>query len=1135
MRIEHALLKLSATDLSKHLGCRHLTELDRAVAEGRLTPPSWRDPGTALLQQRGLAHEQSYVKHLETQGKSVVSLRAFEGSNPAERTLEAMSDGSDVIVQAELQNGRWSGRADVLLKVEGRSDFGEWSYEVVDTKLAQDTKGGTILQLCLYSALLGEVQGKMPERMHVVKPEAEFEPETFRFADFQAYFRLIKQRLEKVIDADPTDSTYPMPVAQCDWCDWWKECNKKRHDDDHLCLIAGMQSAHVTELQRQGVATLESFAGQNAALAEKPKRGSPQTFTKLHGQARVQLRGRLENAPRYELLPIEEERGFLRLPEPSPGDVFFDIEGDPFVDGGGLEYLLGYSFGDGGQRLDYRGIWAFDRREEKRAFEEFIDFVMDRWERHSEMHIYHYAPYEPSAVKRLMGRHGTRETEVDWLLRGGRFVDLFAVTRQGLRASVERYSLKDLEQFFGFIRKEELQAASAARRRVECALELNSASEISDDDRESVKLYNRDDCLATEALREWLEERRQELEERGQSVPRPESGTGEASEAIDERETHVQKVFDRLVQGLSEDREEWDEEDKARWLLANQLNYFRREDKCVWWEVFRIRGLEHEELLGERNVISGLTFVKEVPDTKGNPVHRYRFPVQEESLDVGDQVEDTTGVSIGRVASIDHLAGHVDIKKAGKAIGVHPNALVVDDRIGTKALASSLLAFGESVAENGLNSPGPYRAARDLLLRRAPRIESAHGGPLRRSGETAVEAARRLIGELDASILPIQGPPGSGKTFTGARLILTLAVLGKRVGVTAVSHKVIRNLLEKALEAARDEGVPLNAVHKVTTLGVARLSGLTETKNNHDALDAMVPGNVVGGTAWLWARDDAVEKVDYLIVDEAGQMSLAHVFAAGRSAHNIVLLGDPQQLEQPQKGAHPEGSEVAALDHILDGHQTIPDDKGLFLDVTWRLHPMICAFTSELYYDNRLKPRDGLEQQAITGDLPFAGNGLFYAPVAHEGNQNRSMEEVETVARIVERLMANGVQWTDAEGTSRQILAEDILIVAPYNAQVAALTERLPGCRVGTVDKFQGQEAPVVIYSVTSSSAEDAPRGMSFLYNPNRLNVATSRARCICILVAASQVFEPECRTPEQMRWANGLCRFREMAEEVVV
>jgi uncharacterized protein len=365
-------------------------------------------------------------------------------------------------------------------------------------------------------------------------------------------------------------------------------------------------------------------------------------------------------------------------------------------------------------------------------------------------------------------------------------------------------------------------------------------------------------------------------------------------------------------------------------------------------------------------------------------------------------------------------------------------------------------------------------------------------------------------------------------------MILALARDGKRVGVTGVSHKVIRNLLDAVLDAAKDAGVLVEVVHKAKELSDTVPDGLEETKDNEAAREALLSGKVVGGTAWFWSRNDMAETADCLFVDEAGQMSLAHALAASRSARNLILLGDPQQLEQPQRGAHPEGAEAAALVHVLDGRPTIAPDAGLFLGQTWRLHPSICRFTSDLYYEGRLDPLPGLENQVVIGATRFAGSGLFFVPVEHSANQNRSLEEVLAVQQIVGNLLSPGVVWVDRHAAAQPLRPSDILVVAPYNAQVAALRDKMPdGVRVGTVDKFQGQEAPVVIYSMASSSAEDAPRGMSFLYDPHRLNVATSRARCICILVASSRLFEPDCRSPEQMRLANGLCRYRELASQV--
>jgi uncharacterized protein len=753
------------------------------------------------------------------------------------------------------------------------------------------------------------------------------------------------------------------------------------------------------------------------------------------------------------------------------------------------------------------------------------------------MCLYHFSPYEPAAVKRLMTRHGTREAEVDRLLRGGRFVDLLAVTRRGLRASVESYSLKELEPFFGFSRKLDLDDAGAALRRVSWALELGVAGEILEEDLRAVEAYNRDDCLSTHALRAWLEEQREALAAKGETVERPVLGEGEASEELEARSADVQAVFDRLVEGVPDDPAARTEEQRARWLLAHQLDYFRREEKSVWWEFYRLQELDHEDLLEERKAVSGLELVGELPvlGRARTPVHRYRFPPQEAALDEGDALHEVGagGDRIGTVSAIDHSRRTLDIKKSGKAAGRHPVAVAVNDYVTARVVETGLLELGRFVAANGLDGEGPFRAVRDLLQKRPPRRSTPESGPLRRSGETTLDAALRLARDLDHGVLPIQGPPGSGKTYTGARMIVDLAMAGKRVGITAVSHKVIRKLLQDVLEAARERHVAVRVAQKVGEKSGDAPDGLLEIDDNDEARAFLLGGHVLGGTAWLFARPDMIDSLDYLFFDEAGQMSLAFALGAGRAGRNLVLLGDPQQLEQPQKGAHPEGAEVAALVHLLDGERTIAPEKGLFLDETHRLHPDLCSFTSESYYEARLQSRPGLERQALSGTTRFAGSGLFFVPVEHEGNQSTSVDEAEAVAGIVTELLASGY-WTNKEGASSKLTEGDILVVTPYNSQVAAIKERVPrGVAVGTVDKFQGQEAPVVLYSMASSSAEDAPRGMSFLYNPNRFNVATSRARCACILVASPRVLEPDCRTPEQMRWANGVCRFAERTSTV--
>ena len=353
------------------------------------------------------------------------------------------------------------------------------------------------------------------------------------------------------------------------------------------------------------------------------------------------------------------------------------------------------------------------------------------------------------------------------------------------------------------------------------------------------------------------------------------------------------------------------------------------------------------------------------------------------------------------------------------------------------------------------------------------------------------------------------------------------------MGITATSHKVIRNLLDKVITAAKETGLEgLRCIQKVQEKPDVDPPGITLTTDNDEPLTTLREGaHLVAGTAWLWAREDYFESVDVLFVDEAGQMSLANVLAASQAAKNLVLLGDPQQLEQPLKGSHPEGADISALEHLLAGAKTMPADKGLFLEKTWRLHPKLCEFTSEVFYEGRLHSREGLENQKIDGHPWLGQSGLWFPPARHDGNQNASPEEVEYIAAIVESLMQPTVNWVNDKGQTRPLRWDDVLIVSPYNAQVSDLWKRLPKARVGTVDKFQGQQAPVVIYSMATSSPEDAPRGMEFLYSLNRLNVATSRAQAMVIVVASPRLLEPECRSPRQMQLANALCRYVEMAK----
>lgn len=1146
MHLSGETLLYSATDLSNFLACGHLSLLDRFDARGELTRPHFDDPGLEVLRELGHQHETEYLGRLRSGGLSVAEIpRADPDLSSHERwvaeahaTLEAMRQGADVVYQGTLFDGEWLGKPDFLRRVETASELGEWSYEVVDTKLAREAKAGAVLQITLYSAVLSEAQGQEPASMHLALGGAGRPEEIFRYADFAAYFRLIRRQfLDAMAAADGDPPVAPDPCSHCDICAWRTRCDGERRAVDHLSLVAGISSRQRKALEEErGVTTVEGLA--ELSLPLELDGVSEAAATRVREQARIQVEGRRDNKPRYELLTdVVQGKGLAALPPPSPGDLFFDFEGSPYyeesrLDEPGLEYLFGWVDAD----QKYHARWALDRDAERKAFQEFMDFVREHWKAHPDFHIYHFHSYETSAFKRLAGRYGTREEELDQLLRGGVFVDLHRVVRQGLRASVESYSIKKLEPFYGFERDVELETASRALSNLEAWLSLRKDHEGEDQELlKEVEGYNRDDCISTLRLRDWLESLREELEEvAGEEVPRPEPEDPDLSEDGEEIQAHIQELTDGLTRDVPADLEQADEEQRARWLLAQLLGWHRREEKSMWWRYFAWMELDAQELLEDGSTLGGLIYEGIREEVKRSYVHRYRFPAQDHEIKPGDRPHDpVTEKSAGKVMTVDDVGRTIDLKRGMNNDAPHPEALIPLDRVPDSVLRESIQRTAAATIEHGLGDAHPYRAASDLLLRHRPRVGQDPGAALVPEGENASDGVIRLVPELDRSVLPIQGPPGAGKTYTGARMILTLLQEGNRVGVTATSHKVIGNLLDEICTAASENGVAIAGIQKAKEDQRSDSDEIEAVNDNQTVRHALTTGEVrlAAGTAWLWSRPEMEGSVDYLFIDEAGQFSLANALAAAPAARSLVLLGDPRQLQQPTRGVHPPGADLSVLEHLLDGEPTVPPDRGIFLPETWRLHPDVSGFTSEVFYRGRLGSRPELTAQTLSGGGPLEGAGLRFVAVRHEGNQSESPEEAAAVAELVRGLVNAGPEWTHGDGTTRTLKLDNILVVAPYNAQVTRLREALPeGARVGTVDKFQGQEGAVVIYSMTTSSPEDAPRGMSFLYSPNRLNVATSRARCLAVLVGSPELFRPECRSPRQMRLANAFCRFREMA-----
>jgi len=1160
----------SATDLVAYLACEHLTQLERAALAGLVKRPIRDDPELDVIRKRGLEHEKRFLADLGNGGRSVVTIeldgsasdRGEELRAAAERTIEAMAAGADVIYQATFFDGTFRGHADFLLRVEapGRpSRWGPHHYEVADTKLARHVKASAILQICSYVDQLERLQGVRPEWLHVALGGSARAVERLRVDDYMAYYRSARDRfLRAMADQTPAThppaGTYPDPVEHCEVCRWAAECATRRRADDHLSLVAGITARQRRALSERGVATLEAL-GELALPMMPPLEGTSEgALLRVREQARIQLQGRRELWPRYELLlpdpggEIPAERGLATLPPPSPGDLFFDIEGDPYAFEDGLDYLFGVLETDGA----FRAIWSrdetgeFSLEGERAGFEGLIDFIMERLERDPSLHVYHYAPYEPTALKRLMGRYGSREAEVDRLLRQGVMVDLLRAVRQSLRASVESYSIKKMEPFYGFVREIDLRDAGSSIVAFEQWLELGEGERPAAGHLDRIERYNRDDVVSNRRLRDWLEERRDELAKlTGLAVPRPGARDAALPEQLTEAQERVEALAGRLVDGVPADPAERGEDEQARWLLAQLLGWHRREDKSMWWEFHRQMELNPEQLVDEAGPIGMLEPVGPVDvDRKGRQTWRYTFPPQEYDLggrglfDPARKQEDPGGSpfawSIGELVAVDPAAGTIDIRREVAAL--HPRAVVPLPWVPTPEHQARLFELGELVAEDGVDAPGPLRAARDLLLRRPPRCGQESGETLGRPGESDLDAARRLARSLDRTTLAIQGPPGSGKTYSGARMICSLLASGKRVGITSNSHKVIGNLLAAVLAAAEEESVEVNAVQRGEPENVLDHRCVTRASDPGQAAAAIGAGraNLAAGTSWLWTSPKMADSVDVLFVDEAGQISLANVLATAHATESIVLLGDPQQLDQPLRGSHPPGADRSALAHVLGADATMPPEQGLFLETTWRLHPDLCRFTSAVFYDDRLEPEAHLAIQRLRADTALVdGVGPRLLEVATHGAENESPIEAEAVAQVARALVDGGATWVDGRGHVRPVTWSEVLIVAPYNAQVGAIRRLLPAdARVGTVDKFQGQEAPISLYSLTTSSPELAPRGMDFLYSRHRLNVATSRARCVAVVVASPDLFRVRARTPEQMRLANAFCRFVEFADD---
>ncbi len=1119
IKLTNGNLVLSASDLTAYLACPHLTQQKLAVTRGeRGKLPRLDDPHGELIKTRGFAHEETELaKLVEAAGGDHIDLAdnsddAWTGEGlqrQAERTEAAMRAGTALISQATLFDGEWQGRADVLRRVPVPSDLGDYSYEVLDMKLSRQVKPHFVHQLALYSRLLEQVQGVLPQSAWVILGDGT--QNEIELGRYLAINRRVCAALQQLCASDPV-VTYPEPVAHCEICDLAAECRARRVADDHLSLVARASRDQRTKLESSDLLTLEQLA--TAPADQECDDLTQERFGILHGQAAIQLKSRVSGEPEHQHLEPVPGRGYVLLPKPDPADVFFDLEGDPYTDNdGGIEYLWGWS----GPDDRYECLWAHDRKEEKQAFDKFVRLIHARWQENPGVHVFHYAPHEVSKLRSLATQYATCEDLVDDLLRGNVMVDLYAVVSQAMQVGEEGYSLKKLERHHQFVREEmSVREGGGSIIAYENWLETGDQQFL-----DSIRAYNREDCVSTRSLRDWLI-----------STTRPEAVAlygEEAFVAVEDPESHdpppwlaeVEPLIEKLLDGLPALAEDDDADQAERRLMSNLLMYHYRESKPGWWRFFDLLGIDPPDLIDEREAVYGL-----VRDTSAPPVaekrsllYRFTFPPQEFRLKVGRPATDPlTGESHNVFAIGDDW---LEIKRGSKEEEPTPVALFDGKPVFTDKLREALVEIAKDLVAGGSG----FAAAHSLLRAEGPKLQS---GELGESEEQLIGA---ILGLTD-SHLSVQGPPGTGKTYQGSRMIVAALDAGRRVAVTGPSHSAIQNLLVEVEKWAKKSNKPFVGVYKGADNGDGYESphGMIEEVNtNEKAADDRF--QLVAGTAWLHSRPEFLGKSDLLFVDEAGQMALASAVAASNCANSVVLLGDPQQLPQVSQASHPDSSGDSVLEYQLAGRPTIDPKSGVLLSVSWRMHPDVCAFVSERSYEGLLHSRAECARRTVTASGPLTGSGLGFVEVPHEGRNQSSPEEASAIAAMCRELLAGDPTVTDDEGKTRPLTAEDILVVAPYNLAVHAIRKEVPsGVRVGTVDKFQGKEAPVVFFAMTSSSGEDVPRGLDFLFNQNRLNVAISRAQCLAVLVACPRLLDADCKTLEAMELVDGACRFVEMA-----
>ncbi|GAA3765320.1 TM0106 family RecB-like putative nuclease [Salinactinospora qingdaonensis] len=1169
---------ISPTDLVDALECDHRSALKAARAAGDPTVAAPTDVD-ALVAAGGAAHEQAHLDHFtEVFGSDVVTIAAPEATHTsltqaAHATTEAMRAGAPVIYQGcfylPLQPGvHFHGRADFLIWAGLDPHTGQprpeaTGYEPWDTKLAHHPGPGAIVQLSAYAEALTQLDVATGEHMYLLT--GDHHTHVHRAAEFTPLLARLRQQLLHRL-AGPVTAPHPLwgePRPACEGCGYATWCAHGRAQARHLSLVAGMRSDQATKLRQAGIDTIDALA--RAHEQDRPATVAHHTFTRLRDQAALQVRQdatRTADNPQGEVIAeVYDHAGLAMLPEPSPGDMFFDMEGFPYYDAGdgrGLEYLFGVVTGDTATPGSDAGehfhtFWAHNRAQEKQAFESFVDFVLARLATYPQAHIYHYASYEADRLKLLAATFATREAEVDDLLRRNRLVDLYTVVRASLRVSQRSYSIKYLEPLYGGAGRH--GQVTTATSSIDTYAACVAAWQAGDDDHahhllSTIAAYNRDDCVSTARLRDWLEKQRIDHDVRCRPVAQGELDAEEASrsrEAAQRRadiEARQQALTEPLLAGVAAHADQRDEQAQARAVLAALVGYYRREERPAWWEYFRRLAAPLEELEADHDCLvplGGQAGAWQEPTGRQRKARREvrlrADPSRPHPFTAGEQVRLLYPSPAGQPAQVVDAqveratAERVEVVERGEPTTTYtrlPVAVLPGPPVRATPKDTTLAQWTENLVAHlgsGDSAALPALAGLDVARRACPRLRTRTGLPRPEERDhDLVATVIDAVDDLDHSYLAVQGPPGAGKTYLAAQLITHLVAGGHTVGVCSTSHKAIENVMAAAARAAAQAGWELPAAKRPGPNSdtetawdqPATVRDLTAWRARRDG------GYLLGGTAWNFANPMLVgDPVETLIVDEAGQFALADTLAVSAASRNLVLLGDPQQLPQVVQGSHAEGAGASALEHLVGEEGIIDAARGYFLDQTRRMHPRVCAPVSQLSYRGRLRSHPVAHQRDLVGHRP----GLYRCEVDHTGRATHSPEEVEAVVGLAGRLV--GVELVQPGEPQRRLCAADIMVVAPFNLQVRALRQALAqagleGVRVGTVDRFQGQEAPVVLCSMTVSSAADVARGLDFVLSRNRLNVALSRAQVVAALVYAPGLATAAPRSVAELRALAG-------------